>query len=109
MPSACRFDWGIGRAGDRTRRRRGDAAGRAPAGGLPRRRGLARKGVSWGRGMRSRRVSARLGERRPRLLPGDSARAGAAGMEMGRAGPLQGGRAGVWHEASSQTAPCLHY
>jgi hypothetical protein len=90
MPSACRFDRGIGRAGDRTRRKRGDAAGRAPAGGLPRRRGMARRGVNWGRGMRSRRVSWRLGERRPRLLPGDSARAGAAGMERGQAGPAVG-------------------
>ena len=58
-----------------------------------------------GRGLGARHeVSARIRAPRRAAAPPSAGRlcaGGAAGVEMGRAG--------VWHEASSQTAPCLHY
>ena len=108
MPSACRFDLGIGRAGDSTRRRPGDAAGRVAAGRLPRRRTVAGRAWVGARHRDSARIRAPRRAAGPAFcletLRGRGPPAWRWGVPSGRRGYESG-----WREAPSQTAPCLHY
>ena len=124
MPSACRFDQGIGRAGDSARRSPSDAAElvvpvaeEPSAGGAAGLSGRGRKGVGiagrlgvgWGRGIGIRRVSGRLGARR---APPSAWRLCAGGDRWQGDGACRaavGPRARSGRKAQLQIAPCLHY